>query len=176
MADNTAVYTGTGRRKEAVARVRLVPGTGKVIRQRTVTPPSTSAVSSSLTTQPAPFRITDTVDSLRRHRALRWRRHQRSVLALSVLGIASLPSSTQGEYRDELKKAGFLTRDSRCGRAQEVRSQEGPQASAVLEALASCSQIFGRGSVVAMADPLFRTIGSCADSLACVRVRKKEKK
>ena len=30
MADNTAVYTGTGRRKEAVARVRLVPGTGKV--------------------------------------------------------------------------------------------------------------------------------------------------
>ena len=31
MADNTAVYTGTGRRKEAVARVRLVPGTGKVI-------------------------------------------------------------------------------------------------------------------------------------------------
>ena len=30
MADNTAVYTGTGRRKEATARVRLVPGTGKV--------------------------------------------------------------------------------------------------------------------------------------------------
>ena len=30
MADNTAVYMGTGRRKEAVARVRLVPGTGKV--------------------------------------------------------------------------------------------------------------------------------------------------
>ena len=30
MADNTAVYTGTGRRKEAVARMRLVPGTGKV--------------------------------------------------------------------------------------------------------------------------------------------------
>ena len=30
MADNTAVYTGTGRRKEAVARVRLIPGTGKV--------------------------------------------------------------------------------------------------------------------------------------------------
>ena len=31
MADNTAVYMGTGRRKEAVARVRLVPGTGKVV-------------------------------------------------------------------------------------------------------------------------------------------------
>ena len=31
MAENTVVYTGTGRRKEAVARVRLVPGTGKVV-------------------------------------------------------------------------------------------------------------------------------------------------
>ena len=32
MAENTtAVYWGTGRRKEAVARVRLVPGTGKFI-------------------------------------------------------------------------------------------------------------------------------------------------
>ena len=31
MAENTVVYTGTGRRKEAVARVRLVPGTGKIV-------------------------------------------------------------------------------------------------------------------------------------------------
>ena len=30
MADNIALYTGTGRRKEATARVRLIPGTGKV--------------------------------------------------------------------------------------------------------------------------------------------------
>ena len=30
MANDTANYMGTGRRKEAVARVRLVPGTGKV--------------------------------------------------------------------------------------------------------------------------------------------------
>ena len=31
MAENTVVYYGTGRRKEAVARVRLIPGTGKFI-------------------------------------------------------------------------------------------------------------------------------------------------
>ena len=30
MAENTVVYQGTGRRKNAVARVRLVPGTGEV--------------------------------------------------------------------------------------------------------------------------------------------------
>ena len=28
---NEAIYWGTGRRKNAVARVRLVPGTGKVM-------------------------------------------------------------------------------------------------------------------------------------------------
>lgn len=29
MAENTVVYQGTGRRKNAVARVRLVPGTAR---------------------------------------------------------------------------------------------------------------------------------------------------
>ena len=61
MAENTAVYTGTGRRKEAVARVRLVPGTGKVTvngrdalnyfgRQQLIDDAC------------APFKVTDTVD------------------------------------------------------------------------------------------------------------------
>jgi small subunit ribosomal protein S9 len=30
MADNKVVYWGTGRRKSAIARVRLVPGTGEI--------------------------------------------------------------------------------------------------------------------------------------------------
>ncbi|TLM92027.1 MAG: 30S ribosomal protein S9, partial [Actinobacteria bacterium] len=30
MAENKAVYLGTGRRKNAVCRVRLVPGTGTI--------------------------------------------------------------------------------------------------------------------------------------------------
>ena len=30
MAENKAVYLGTGRRKNAVARVRLMPGTGEM--------------------------------------------------------------------------------------------------------------------------------------------------
>ena len=33
---NEAIYMGTGRRKNAVARVRLVPGTGKGINIKTV--------------------------------------------------------------------------------------------------------------------------------------------
>lgn len=111
MADNTAVYRGTGRRKEAVARVRLIPGTGKVTvngraaadyfgRQQLVDDAT------------APFRVTDTAEHF-------------DVIALCDgggitgqagalrLGIARA-LLTAGEYRAELKKAGFLTRDARA--------------------------------------------------------------
>ena len=111
MADNTAVYMGTGRRKEAVARVRLVPGTGKVTvngrdaadyfgRQQLVDNAT------------APFVVTDTVDRF-------------DVMANCTgggitgqsgalrLGIARALLEA-GEYRAELKKAGFLTRDARA--------------------------------------------------------------
>ena len=110
MADNTAVYTGTGRRKEAVARVRLVPGTGKVTvngrdalnyfgRQQLVDDAT------------APFKVTDTVDHF-------------DVIALCDgggitgqsgalrLGIARALLKA-GDYRADLKRAGFLTRDAR---------------------------------------------------------------
>ena len=61
MADNTAVYTGTGRRKEATARVRLVPGTGKVTvngRDALNYFGRQQLVDNAL----APFRVTDTVN------------------------------------------------------------------------------------------------------------------
>ena len=111
MTDNTAVYTGTGRRKEATARVRLVPGTGKITvngreaidyfgRQRLVDNAS------------APFRATDTVD-------------QFDVIALCDGGGISGQSGAlrlgisralleAGEYRQDLKRAGYLTRDARA--------------------------------------------------------------
>ncbi len=111
MADNTAVYYGTGRRKEAVARVRLVPGTGKVTvngrdalnyfgRQQLIDDAT------------APFKVTDTVEHF-------------DVIALCDgggitgqsgalrLGIARALLEA-GDYRAELKKAGFLTRDARA--------------------------------------------------------------
>ena len=111
MAENTVVYTGTGRRKEAVARVRLVPGTGKVVvngreaiqyfgRQQLVD----NAV--------APLRVTETSERF-------------DVLAKCDgggitgqagalrLGIARALLDA-GEYREDLKKAGYLTRDPRA--------------------------------------------------------------
>ena len=111
MADNTAVYTGTGRRKEAVARVRLVPGTGKVIvngreaadyfgRQQLVD----GAV--------APLKLTETADKFDVFANLDGGGITGQAGALR-LGIARALLDA-GEYRNELKKAGFLTRDSRA--------------------------------------------------------------
>ena len=111
MADNTAVYTGTGRRKEATARVRLVLGTGKVTvngRDALNYFGRQQLVDNAL----APFRVTDTEVHF-------------DVIALCDgggingqsgalrLGIARA-LLTAGEYRADLKKAGYLTRDARA--------------------------------------------------------------
>jgi small subunit ribosomal protein S9 len=111
MADNTVVYTGTGRRKEATARVRLMPGTGKVtINGRDALDyfGRQQLIDNAL----APFRVTDTVDRF-------------DVIALCDGGGITGQSGAlrlgisralldAGDYRPELKKAGFLTRDSRA--------------------------------------------------------------
>ena len=101
---------GTGRRKEAVARVRLVPGTGKVtINKRDAEQyfGRHQLVENAL----APFKVTDTAG-------------QFDVIALCDgggisgqsgalrLGIARALLNA-GDYRADLKKAGFLTRDAR---------------------------------------------------------------
>jgi len=111
MADNTAVYMGTGRRKEAVARVRLVPGTGKMVvngRDAADYFGRQQLVDNAL----APLRITETADRFDvfcncdgggingQSGAIR-------------LGIARALLEA-GDYRADLKKAGYLTRDARA--------------------------------------------------------------
>ena len=105
-----ALYYGTGRRKNAVARVRLVPGTGKITvngregldyfgREALVEYAN------------APFRVTDTAGHF-------------DVLAnIKGGGVSGQAGALRhgisralleaGDYREDLKKAGFLTRDSR---------------------------------------------------------------
>ena len=110
MADNTAVYTGTGRRKEATARVRLVPGTGKVTingREALQYFGREALVNYALT----PFKVTDTMD------------HFDVIARIDGGGISGQSGALRhgiarallaaGDYRAELKKAGYLTRDSR---------------------------------------------------------------
>ena len=105
-----AIYYGTGRRKNAVARVRLVPGSGRVTvngkegldyfgRQQLIDMAC------------APFKVTDTVD------------HFDVVARCDGGGVSGQAGALRhgiaralleaGDYRDDLKKAGYLTRDSR---------------------------------------------------------------
>ena len=105
-----AVYMGTGRRKNAVARVRLVPGTGKVTvngREALDYFGRQALVEFAL----APFKVTDTQG------------HFDVIARCNGGGIGGQAGALRhgisralldaGEYRAELKKAGFLTRDSR---------------------------------------------------------------
>ena len=105
-----AIYYDTGRRKNAIARVRLVPGSGKVTvngkegleyfgRQQLVDMAC------------APFKATDTVD------------HFDVIARCNGGGVSGQAGALRhgiaralleaGEYRNDLKQAGFLTRDSR---------------------------------------------------------------
>ena len=107
---NEALYYGTGRRKNAVARVRLVPGTGKV------TVNGRDALDyfgrqALIDTFMAPFKVTDTEG------------HFDVIARLNGGGVSGQAGALRhgisralleaGDYRQELKKAGFLTRDPR---------------------------------------------------------------
>lgn len=106
-----AQYAGTGRRKNAVARVRLVPGTGKItVNKKDVEEYIPHADLRLVINQP--FAVTSTVG-------------QYDVL-VNVLGggyagqagairhgIARALLQVDPDFRDSLKRAGLLTRDAR---------------------------------------------------------------
>jgi len=105
-----ALYYGTGRRKNAVARVRLVPGSGKV----TVNGRDGADYfgrEALVNYAKAPFKVTETAD------------HFDVIATLNGGGISGQAGALRhgiarallaaGDYRLELKRAGFLTRDAR---------------------------------------------------------------
>lgn len=105
-----ALYYGTGRRKNAIARVRLVPGSGKV----TVNGREGLEYfgrEALIDYAKAPFRATETND------------HFDVIARCDGGGISGQAGALRhgiaralleaGDYRADLKKAGYLTRDSR---------------------------------------------------------------
>lgn len=111
MAENKAVYLGTGRRKNAVARVRLVPGTG------TITCNKKPALEffgreALVNFASAPFRATDTVGRFDVVATLHGGGVSGQAGALR-LGIARALLEAGDDYRGDLKKAGLLRRDPR---------------------------------------------------------------
>ncbi len=107
---NTAIQT-TGRRKRSVARVRMSPGTGVVqVNGRPVAEyfPALTQQMHSL----EPLTLTETAESYDIDATI----HGGGLTGQSGalrLGIARGLLVVDPEFRDSLKKAGFLTRDPR---------------------------------------------------------------
>lgn len=110
-AKPSVAYLGTGRRKEAVARVRLIPGKGQFrLNQRPLEdyfPPETMQ-----TQVKKPFKVTGTLDKYDVIARIQGGGRSGQVGAVRH-GIARALLEVNPDFRDELKKAGLLTRDSR---------------------------------------------------------------
>ena len=101
----------TGRRKRAVARVRLRPGTGKItVNKREVEDYFPSETHRMILTEP--LRLTNTTEAYDVDATLDGGGPSGQAGALRH-GIARALIELDPELRAELKKAGFLTRDAR---------------------------------------------------------------
>lgn len=104
-------YYGTGRRKKSVARVYLVPGTGKVtINKRDID--DYFGLETLKTTVRQPLVATDTVDKFDVQVNVHGGGYTGQAGAIRH-GIARALCEADADYRPVLKKEGFLTRDPR---------------------------------------------------------------
>jgi small subunit ribosomal protein S9 len=111
MAETQAVYSGTGRRKTSVARVRLVPGTGNI----TVNGQPAAEYfgrNSLMISIDQPFKVTDTAGRFDVIATLHGGGKSGQAGALRH-GIARAMLEAGDDYRGELKRAGLLRRDPR---------------------------------------------------------------
>ncbi|WP_312701577.1 30S ribosomal protein S9 [Sedimentibacter sp.] len=106
-----AQYRGTGRRKKAIARVRMVPGTGKiVINKRELNEYIKYETLRVLVREP--LMITDTMGQYDVLVNVKGGGYTGQAGAIRH-GISRALLQVDAELRPILKKAGFLTRDSR---------------------------------------------------------------
>ena len=106
-----AKYYGTGRRKSSVARVYLVPGTGKVtINKRDMDEYFGLDTLKLIVRQP--LALTETADKYDVITTVRGGGFTGQAGAIRH-GISRALLQVDGELRPALKKAGFLTRDPR---------------------------------------------------------------
>ena len=115
-------YYGTGRRKSSVARVYLVPGTGKItINKRDMDEYFGLETLKVVVRQP--LTATETADKFDVLVNVRGGGYTGQAGAIRH-GIARALLNVDADYRPVLKKAGFLTRDPRM----KERKKYGPKA------------------------------------------------
>jgi small subunit ribosomal protein S9 len=106
-----SAYSAVGRRKEAVARVRLLPGEGKItVNQRELLEFVKRESLKRLIEQP--LALTDTVGKYDVYANVKGGGLTGQAGAVR-LGIARALLKINDEYRSKLKAAGLLTRDPR---------------------------------------------------------------
>jgi small subunit ribosomal protein S9 len=128
MATTPAFYSGTGRRKTAIARVRLLPGEGEiVVNGRSLEEHFGNAINESDLRMP--FRVTGTEG----HFNVMIKVEGGGVTGQAGAirhGIARALLELEPEYRLPLRQAGFLTRDPRMKERKKYglkRARKAPQ-------------------------------------------------
>jgi small subunit ribosomal protein S9 len=124
----TAYFQGTGRRKESVARVRLVPGEGTiVVNGKSVEDYFHGANAAELVG--APFAATSTARRFNAMIKVTGGGLHGQVDAIRH-GIARALLQASGDHRAALRKAGLLTRDPRAKERKKYglkRARKAPQ-------------------------------------------------
>lgn len=106
------VYQGTGRRKTAVARVRLISGKGEIIVNRKNTSDYFSGYENLEKLLRQPLVITESLDKF--NAFVKVSGGGRSGQAIAIRhGIARALVKADEKFISPLRKAGFLTRDAR---------------------------------------------------------------
>ncbi|MBS3886987.1 MAG: 30S ribosomal protein S9 [Firmicutes bacterium] len=107
----TAEFYGTGRRKSAIARVRLVPGNGQIlINDKDIDTYFGLETLKLIVRQP--LKLTETVGKFNIIARVEGGGTTGQAGAIR-LGIARALLKAEGNYRPAMKSAGFLTRDPR---------------------------------------------------------------
>jgi small subunit ribosomal protein S9 len=113
MAANTAVYWGTGRRKSSIARVRLVPGNGKMVVNGRTGEDYFNYQSGYIASAKAPLETL----GLEGEYDILVNAHGGGLTGQSdavKLGVARALCELDPNNRKPLKVEGYLTRDPRC--------------------------------------------------------------
>ena len=153
-------YIGTGRRKNAVARVRLVPGTGKItVNKKDVEEYIPHADLREVINQP--FAVTETKGAYDVFVNVNGGGYAGQSGAIRH-GIARALLNVDADYRPVLKKAGFLTRDPRM----KERKKYGLKAPVALRSSASDNSIEYRKRATDPENPVFSGFSLYSENLS----------